>query len=154
MSKWMWTHLKATKNKIKGVTIMGLHIPRYGWYGGPGHSGERRLNDDPNGELWLDPDTGKTVPYYYAPKDSLDAVFKQHDLDYGKAMQYAGAERIARKMVADIKLIYDVCTLNPGDPDYPTDPYSSAYMNGVKLAFEAKWHLMPRELQWSCLQRL
>ena len=73
---------------------MEFRVPRYGWYGGPGYSGERRVNDDPNGELYRDPFTNQTIPNYYTPIDALDWCFFRHDQNYDVAGKYRDTPRI------------------------------------------------------------
>ena len=114
---------------------MDLKVLRYGWYGGPGHSGERRVNDDPNGELYRDPDTNQTIPYYYDPIDALDWCFYRHDQNYNVAK---ATNDPVKTLLADIQLIYEVYALNPLSPDYPQSAYAQAYIQGVKTAFEGK----------------
>lgn len=76
----------------------------YGEYGGPNHSGEKK---NPNGSLYIDPETNKPQSFYNDPIDNLDDIFRKHDEAYRDAKTPADITR------ADLALINDLKNYNP-----------------------------------------
>ena len=85
-------------------------IPRYGNYGGVGWSAGR----------WLKP--GDDTDWSVAPRNALDALFRQHDMAYRP-----GKSRIE----GDAALVVGLCAVAADDI------YGRAYRRGAAVAFAA-----------------
>jgi hypothetical protein len=119
------------KNKQnKEDKTMGLEqlVPRYGNYGGPGHSGERR---NPDGTLALDRNEN-TIPFWEPAIDALDECFKLHDHLYHDADQRGG--RAIDYLNADIVLLHDLLNLSPNG----LSPEAQEYRIKAIVAFTEK----------------
>ncbi|BCS53645.1 calcium-binding protein [Geobacter sp. SVR] len=114
---------------------------RYGEYGGPGHSGERK---NPDGSLYIDPRTRQTVPFYYDPIDPLDVLFRNHDLAYDAAKN--SSNPLVARTIADITLLNEMQKLAPSQLDARGNAYRRLAIGAFTAKLIAEFPSLPFDL--------
>jgi hypothetical protein len=122
------------------IPLWQLLCPRYGNFGGPGWSGGRFV-DDYRLTDWSVPAT-----------DSMDELFKRHDLAYQDAIREYDRERLTDRAkafeweIADCALVAGLEALSPRVDEWKYRPTSRVYARLFRLvamyAFRAKVALM------------
>jgi hypothetical protein len=121
------------------VPIWQLLCPTYGNFGGPGWSGGRYI------------DTYADVDWSVQAKDSLDELFRRHDLAYQSAIRDYDrkitdlTERNAAWKAADVVLVASLGELPAESAEWTLKPktpwYAEFYRRAAKFVFSVKIRL-------------